>query len=132
MGHLSHPFCVVSSTRSLRLEVLLADFLEVLCHAHAQTHVGLIETLRHRDDTLDCRGVLDDDLVDIHAEVLVDLRGDRQAVEAILDLVGRRAVSLDLVLDVLALSAKCGDKVLEYTDFIERERDLDFHDIVLL
>lgn len=122
------PFCCQLSTRSLRLEVLFADLLEVLCHANAQVHVRFVQALRHHDDTLDCRGVLDDDLVDIHAEVLVDLRGDRQTVEAILNLVGRGAIALNLVLDVLALSAKCGDKVLEHTDFVERKGNADLHD----
>lgn len=126
------PFCCQLSTRSLRLEVLCRHFLEILCHAHAQIHVGLIEALRHRDDALDGRSVVGDNLVHIDNEVLVDLRGELQPVEAIVDLVRDRPVTLDLVLDLLCLAAECGDDLLESADFVDVERDSDFHDIVLL
>lgn len=132
MGRLSHPFCVVSSTLSLRLEVLLADFLEVLGHSKAQSHVRFVQALRRCDDTTDRGAVLDDDLIHIGDETLINLARERQPVEAILNLVREGAVALDLVLDLLGLTAKRSNDILEYTDFVERERDLDFHDIVLL
>lgn len=132
MGRLSHPFCVVSSTLSLRLEVLLADILEVFRHAHAERHVRFVQALRSSDDTADCSAVLDDDLIHIGDETLINLARERQPVEAILNLVREGAVALDLVLDLLGLTAKRSNDILEYTDFVERERDLDFHDIVLL
>lgn len=128
MGRLSHPFCVVSSTRSLRLEVLLADLLEVLGHSKAQSHVRFVQAFRRCDDTTDRGAVLNDDLIHIGDETLINLARERQPVEAILNLVRDRPVTLDLVLDLLGLAAECGDDLLESADFVEAERDSDFHD----
>ena len=116
------PFCVVSSTRSLRLEVLFADILEVFRHAKAQSHVRFVQALRCCDDTTDRGAVLDDDLIHIGDETLINLARERQPVEAILNLVREGAVALDLVLDLLGLTAKRSNDILEYTDFVERER----------
>lgn len=118
--------------RFLRLEVLFADLLEVLGHSKAQSHVRFVQALRRCDDTTDRGAVLDDDLIHIGDETLINLARERQPVEAILNLVREGAVALDLVLDLLGLTAKRSNDILEYTDFVERERDLDFHDIVLL
>lgn len=125
------PF-VVSSTRSLRLEVLLADLLEVLCHAHAERHVRFVQALRRCDDTTDRGAVLDDDLIHIGDETLINLARERQPVEAILNLVRDGAVTLHFGGDILGLTAECGNNLLESIDFVEAEGDLEFHDIVLL
>jgi len=66
--------------------------------------------------------VLDDDLIHIGDETLINLARERQPVEAILNLVREGAVALDLVLDLLGLTAKRSNDILEYTDFVERER----------
>lgn len=119
MGRLSHPFCVVSSTRSLRLEVLLADLLEVLGHSKAQSHVRFVQAFRRCDDTTDRGAVLDDHIVHIGDEPLVNLRRELQPVEAIVDLVRDRPVTLDLVLDLLGLAAECGNDLLQRVNFVE-------------
>lgn len=113
------PFCVVSSTRSLCLEVLLADLLEVLCHAHAERHVRFVQALRSSDDTADCSAVLDDHIVHIGDEPLVDLGRELQPVEAIVDLVRNGAVAFDLVLDLLGLATECGNDLLQRVNFVE-------------
>ena len=66
--------------------------------------------------------MLDDDLIHIGDETLINLARERQPVEAILNLVREGAVALDLVLDLLGLTAKRSNDILEYTDFVERER----------
>lgn len=129
MGRLSHPFCVVSSTRSLRLEVLLVDLLEVLVDGHDEAHVGLIETLCGSDDTLDRAAVLDDDLVGIQHEVLVDLQRELGITEkADVDLRRGRAVTLDLGNDLLRLATKGLDELLCHTDLVVGKGNADLHD----
>ena len=132
MGRLSHPF-VVSSTRSLRLEVLLVDLLKVLVDGHDQAHVGLIETLCGSDDTLDRAAVLDDDLVGIQHEVLVDLQRELGITEkADVDLRRGRTIALDLGDNLLGLAAESFDELLCHTDLVVGKGNADLHDIVLL
>ena len=126
------PFCCKLSTRSLRLEVLLADFLEVFRHAKVQSHVRFVQALRRCDDTTDRGAVLDDHIVHIGDKVLIDLGRELQPVEAIVDLVRDGAVTLDLVLDLLGLATERGNDLLQRANFVERERDLNFHDLFLL
>ena len=113
------PFCCQLSTRSLRLEVLLADFLEVFRHAKAQSHVRFVQALRRCDDTTDRGAVLDDHIVHIGDEPLVDLGRELQPVEAIIDLVRYGAIALHLGGDLLGLATECGNDLLQRVNFVE-------------
>lgn len=124
---------VVSSTRSLRLEVLFVDLLEVLADGHNQAHVGLIEPLGGGNESLDRAAVLDDDLVAIQHEVLVDLQRELGITEkADVDLRRGRAVTLYLGDDLLGLATESFDELLCHTDLVVGKGNADLHDIVLL
>lgn len=128
------PFLLCQlSTRSLRLEVLFVDLLEILADGHDQAHVGLIETLCGGDNALDRAAVLDDDLVAIQHEVLVDLQRELGITEkADVDLRRGRAVTLYLGDDLLGLAAESFDELLCHTDLVVGKGNADLHDIVLL